>query len=167
MENVSYDNILGSANIMGRTYSVNRTKLILIPKSQAADTPCYLSLEAEVDSPCEWTFMIRGLPVRSVETLDDLVGARMHFCEEGIYEDDTVDPEIDELVESSGWYFRTDPERMYYFKEMLVDFEHIQNNQFRLHIQCQVYDIDNEDTIIPAEACFLVNARGLWKNIMQ
>jgi len=166
MENVSYDSVLGSAMIMGRTYSVSLAKLVLIPKSQAADTPCYLSIEAEDKSPSEWTFMIRGLPVKSVETLDDLVGARMHFCEEGIYKDDTVDPETDELVESSGWYFSSEPERMCYFNELLVDFEHIQNNQFRLHIRCQVYDIDNADTIIPAEACFLVNARGLWKNAM-
>jgi hypothetical protein len=163
MENVSYGNVLGSANIMGRTYSVNRTKLILIPKSEAADTPCYLTIEAEDESPGEWIFMIRGLPVKSVETLDDLVGARMHFCEQGICEDDTVDPETDELVESSGWYFSSDPDKMYYFNELLVDFEHIQNNQFRLHIQCQLDDLDDEDALIKAQACFLVHAKGLWK----
>lgn len=164
MENVRYESVPGSVTIGGRSLAVHRAKMVLIPKSEAADTPCYLSIEAEEGSPCEWIFMIRGLPVRSVETLDDLVGARMHFCQEGIYEDDTVDPETDELVESSGWFFYSEPEVMYYFDEVLIDFEHIQENRFRLHIQCQLSDVDNADTIIPAEACFVVDARGLWKN---
>ena len=163
MKNLSINGALGSATFMGRTYSVNSTKLILIPKSKAAETPCYLSIEAEDKSPSEWTFMIRGLPARNIETLDDLVGARMHFCEEGIYEDDTVNPEIDELVEHSGWYMNSDPDKMYYFQELLIDFEHIQGNQFRLHIQSRLDDLDDEEAIIETQACFLVNARGLWK----
>ena len=110
-----------------------------------------------------WELLILEMPMLNVRAMEDLKEARIHFEPEvGVCKDDTVGSEPDELIESSRWGLGNAEgefaESNYWsFDGLLVDFEHLRDARFRIHVEAQLTNWEDPERSTTGSADFEVD----------
>jgi len=158
---MSTDSSLGNVTILGQTYPVRHSSLVLTSKKQGSEEFSELSIEADDGTPDGWLFRIDCMPVEDAHSLEDLIDGRVHFeCTSEPADDDTFGSDPNELVETSGLFLGDDDALMWGFEAMQIDFEHLGDFRFRLRIECTLFNWDDLDKYTKAKADFVVQAKA-------
>ena len=149
-----------TATILGKTYKINKSSLVLNSKRENDEIFSELRIEIGDGTYKGWYLLIDYMPVLEVKDIRDLYDARLHFDEtSGPAPDDTLGSDPNELVETSGWFLGEEDEQIWKFKSLMIIFDHLSGNHFRLHMECQLYNWEDFDIQTKGEAIFEVEAK--------
>src|SRR4030042_1375138 len=135
---------LGIASILGQFLNIKKAFLVL--KTQQIKGQEYRDIYIEFGEGTNdgWFFRIDDMPVSKVRNSEDLIRARLHFEDtSGPSDDDTLGSDPTELIETSGWFFGCENGMIWKFDKLLIDFDHLGDKKFRLHIECLLFNFDD------------------------